>query len=148
LATQAINRGVSLDTLVAVLGHRSLSMTLVYARLANRTVADEYFNVSQKVQALYDQPKHLPAQDEGSEMAKLHRERDTRNACSATATAPDQRSWIATSTAFANHAPTSSPHQSSRPSSSADVTMLPKRVRLGRQRVFDGLLARLQEDAS
>ena len=31
LATQAINRGMSLEALAALLGHRSLSMTLVYA---------------------------------------------------------------------------------------------------------------------
>jgi site-specific recombinase XerD len=31
LATQAINRGMSLEAIAALLGHRSLSMTLVYA---------------------------------------------------------------------------------------------------------------------
>src|SRR5437763_9497655 len=34
LATQAINRGMSLEAVAALLGHRSLSMTLVYARIA------------------------------------------------------------------------------------------------------------------
>src|SRR6478752_7012053 len=42
LATQAINRGMSLDAIAALLGHKSMSMTLVYARIADRTVADEY----------------------------------------------------------------------------------------------------------
>ncbi|MBM3856327.1 MAG: site-specific integrase, partial [Verrucomicrobia bacterium] len=74
LATQAINRGMSLEAIAALLGHRSLHMTLVYARIADRTVADEYFKVSEKVEALYDQPKQLPAQAEGTEMAKLRRE--------------------------------------------------------------------------
>ena len=32
-------------------------MTLVYARIADRTVADEYFAVSEKVEALYDAPE-------------------------------------------------------------------------------------------
>lgn len=45
LATQAINRGMSLEAIAALLGHKSLSMTLVYARIADRTVADEYFAV-------------------------------------------------------------------------------------------------------
>jgi hypothetical protein len=58
--------------------HNNLAMTMVYARIADRTVADEYFKVSEKVEALYDQPKRLPAQDEGSEMAKLRREMNRR----------------------------------------------------------------------
>jgi site-specific recombinase XerD len=33
LATQAINRGMSLEAIAALLGHRSLSMTLIYARI-------------------------------------------------------------------------------------------------------------------
>jgi hypothetical protein len=66
------------EAIAALLGHRSLRMTLVYARIADRTVADEYFKVSEKVEALYDQPKQLPSQDEGSEMAKLRREMNRR----------------------------------------------------------------------
>ncbi len=40
-ATQAINRGMSLEAIAALLGHRSLTMTLVYARIANHTVRDQ-----------------------------------------------------------------------------------------------------------
>ena len=71
LATQAINRGMCLEAIAALLGHRSLQMTLVYARIADRTVAEEYFSVSEQVEALYDAPKQLPAQAEGSEMRQL-----------------------------------------------------------------------------
>ena len=53
LATQAINRGMSLEAIAAMLGHRSMDMTLRYAKIANRTVADEYFAVTDKVDALY-----------------------------------------------------------------------------------------------
>ena len=53
LATQAINRGMRLEAIAALLGHRSLRMTMVYARIANRTVADEYHAISTKVEALY-----------------------------------------------------------------------------------------------
>mgnify|MGYP001391784131 CR=1 FL=1 len=42
LATQAINRGMRLEAIAALLGHRSLEMTLVYAKIADRVVADEY----------------------------------------------------------------------------------------------------------
>jgi hypothetical protein len=36
--------------------HRSLDMTLRYAKIASRTVAGEYFAVSEEVEALYGQP--------------------------------------------------------------------------------------------
>jgi integrase len=78
LATQAINRGMSLEAIAALLGHKSLRMTMVYAKIANRTVAQEYFKVTEQVEALYDQPKELPATAEGSEMRKLRAEMHRR----------------------------------------------------------------------
>ena len=62
-----------------------MRMTMVYARIANRTVAEEYFAVSEeyfavseKVEALYDAPKNLPAGAEGAEMRKLRAEMHQR----------------------------------------------------------------------
>ncbi|MCC7360349.1 MAG: tyrosine-type recombinase/integrase [Anaerolineales bacterium] len=55
LATQAINRGMSLEAIAALLGHRSLTMTLVYARIANHVVREQYFSVCQGLDALYAQ---------------------------------------------------------------------------------------------
>ena len=46
LATQAINRGMSLEAVAAMLGHHSLTMTLRYAKIANRAVAEEFFAVT------------------------------------------------------------------------------------------------------
>jgi len=74
LATQAINRGMSLEAIAAMLGHRSLDMTLRYAKIASRTVADEYFAVTEKVEALYGQPAQLPAGAAGPKMTRLRRE--------------------------------------------------------------------------
>ncbi|WP_313624380.1 tyrosine-type recombinase/integrase [Microbacterium sp.] len=76
LATQAINRGMSLEAIAALLGHHDLSMTMVYARIADRTVAKEYFAVTQKVEALYqhDQPAVLPAEAAGPSMRVLRNE--------------------------------------------------------------------------
>ena len=74
LATQAINRGMSLEAIAALLGHRSLDMTLRYAKIASRTVADEYFAVSEKVEALYGQAPVLPADAIGPKMTRLRRE--------------------------------------------------------------------------
>jgi len=74
LATQAINRGMSLEAIAAMLGHRSLDMTLRYAKIASRTVADEYFAVTEKVEALYGQDPVLPADAIGPQMARLRRE--------------------------------------------------------------------------
>jgi hypothetical protein len=74
LATQAINRGMSLEAIAAMLGHRSMDMTLRYAKIANRTVADEYFAVTDQVDALYAQSQPLPADAIGPKMARLRRE--------------------------------------------------------------------------
>lgn len=78
LATQAINRGMSLEAIAALLGHRSMSMTLTYARIADRTVADEYFAVSEKVEALYLREPTLPADAEGPNMHRLRSETTRR----------------------------------------------------------------------
>ena len=45
-----------LEAIAALLGHRKMEMTLIYARIANRVVADEYAAVSAKIDALYGQP--------------------------------------------------------------------------------------------
>ncbi len=66
LATQAINRGMSLEAVAAMLGHKTLRMTLVYARIADRTVADAYDKVSDQVDALYTKPNGLKANGNGS----------------------------------------------------------------------------------
>jgi site-specific recombinase XerD len=77
LATQAINRGMSLEAIAALLGHRSMTMTMTYARIADKTVAEEYFAVSEKVEALYE-PAPLPAEAEGPNMRKLRTEANRR----------------------------------------------------------------------
>jgi site-specific recombinase XerD len=74
LATQAINRGMSLEAIAAMLGHRSMDMTLRYAKIAARTVADEYFAVTDQVDALYAKADPLPADAIGPKMARLRRE--------------------------------------------------------------------------
>jgi site-specific recombinase XerD len=74
LATQAINRGMSLEAIAAMLGHRSMDMTLRYAKIAARTVADEYFAVTDQVDALYAHADPLPADAIGPKMARLRRE--------------------------------------------------------------------------
>ncbi|MEI2648007.1 MAG: site-specific integrase [Dermatophilaceae bacterium] len=80
LATQAINRGMSLEAIAALLGHHDLSMTMVYARIADRTVADECFAVTQKVETLYAaaQPAVLPADAAGRAMRVLQAEASKR----------------------------------------------------------------------
>jgi site-specific recombinase XerD len=68
LATQAINRGMRLEAIAALLGHRSLRMTMTYARIANRTVADEYTAAQARVDALYDHG------DEPANLTRLRQE--------------------------------------------------------------------------
>lgn len=78
LATQAINRGMSLEAIAALLGHRSMRMTLVYARIADRTLANEYYAVTEQVEALYSSPPVLPADAEGRRMRQLRVETTRR----------------------------------------------------------------------
>jgi Phage integrase family len=80
LATQAVNRGMSLEAITALLGHHDLSMTMVYARIADRTVADEYFAGTKKVESLYasGQPAALPAEAAGPAMRALNAEANKR----------------------------------------------------------------------
>lgn len=75
LATQAVNRGMSLEAIAALLGHTSMSMTLTYARMLDRTIANEYFAVTTQVEALYATPEtSLPADLEGPNMLRLRGE--------------------------------------------------------------------------
>jgi integrase len=71
LATQAINRGMSLEAIAALLGHRSMRMTLTYARISDRTIAEEYFRVTQAVEDNYRTAQPLPAEATGPNMRRL-----------------------------------------------------------------------------
>jgi site-specific recombinase XerD len=71
LATQAINRGMSLEAIAALLGHRSMRMTLTYARISDRTVADEYFRVTEAVEAGYRNAEPIRSDVEGPNMRRL-----------------------------------------------------------------------------
>jgi hypothetical protein len=137
---------MSLEALAALLGHKTLAMTLVYARIADRTVADEYFSVSEKVEALYDQPKSLPADAEGSEMAKLRREMQRRMLGNGYCARPVQLdchfesicescTYFVTTVEF-------------RPTLRAQRDDAEAKAQVGRVKVFDGLLSRLDTEAS
>lgn len=43
---------MSLEAIAAMLGHKTLRMTLVYARIADKTVTDAYDNVTNQIDAL------------------------------------------------------------------------------------------------
>jgi hypothetical protein len=61
-----------------LLGHQKMEMTLIFAKIASRVVADEYAAVSAKIDALYGQPPALPADYETTSMARLRREPHAR----------------------------------------------------------------------
>jgi hypothetical protein len=70
-----------LEAIAALLGHRSLEMTLVYARIADRVVADEYASVCEQIDALYNTaatPGALPAEIETTAMSRLRQESHAR----------------------------------------------------------------------
>ena len=145
LATQAVNRGMSLDAIAALLGHKTLAMTMIYARIADRTVADEYFAVTEKVEALYDQPRQLASDDEGPEMRKLRAEMHRRMLGNGYCARPvemdchfesicESCSFFVTTIEF-------------RPTLQRQRDDAARKGQLGRQKIFDGILNRLDTDA-
>jgi len=146
LATQAINRGMSLDAIAALLGHKTLAMTMVYARIADKTVAEEYFAVTEKVEALYDQPCHLPSDDEGSEMRRLRVEMHRRMLGNGYCARPvdldchfesicESCSFFVTTIEF-------------RPTLQAQRDDAATKGQIGRQKIFDGILNRLDDQTA
>ncbi|MDP3969854.1 MAG: tyrosine-type recombinase/integrase, partial [Nocardioides sp.] len=146
LATQAINRGMSLDAIAALLGHKTLAMTMVYARIADKTVAEEYFAVTEKVEALYDQPRQLASDDEGTEMRKLRGEMHRRMLGNGYCARPvemdchfesicESCTFFVTTIEF-------------RPTLQAQREDAASKGQVARTKVFDGLLDRLDHDAS
>jgi site-specific recombinase XerD len=145
LATQAINRGMSLEAIAAMLGHRSLDMTLRYAKIASRTVADEYFAVTEKVEALYGQAAQLPADAIGPKMARLRREHH-RLLGNGWCTRPPQLDC-----AFESICETCSYFQTSiefRPTLQAQHDDAAAEHQDHRGQLFASLLARIDQDAS
>lgn len=147
LATQAINRGMSLEAIAALLGHRSMRMTLVYARIADRTVAEEYFTVAEKVEALYDgTTRELPADAEGAEMRKLRGEMHRRMLGNGYCARP-----VGLDCHFESICESCTFFQTTiefRPTLQAQRDDAADKGQLGRQKIFDGLLTRLDEHAS
>lgn len=145
LATQAINRGMSLEAIAALLGHRTMAMTMVYARIADRTVADEYFAVTEKVEALYDKSQ-LPADAEGTEMLKLRREMHSRMLGNGHCARPvemdchfesicESCTFFVTTIEF-------------RPTLQRQRDDAAEKGQVGRKKIFDGILDRLDGEAS
>ncbi|CAA9403981.1 MAG: hypothetical protein AVDCRST_MAG75-2318 [uncultured Propionibacteriaceae bacterium] len=77
-ATQAVNRGMRIEAIGAMLGHRTLRMTLIYARIANHTVADEYRTASDSVDALYAEPDLPGTKSRASDLAESEPMRQLR----------------------------------------------------------------------
>ena len=146
LATQAINRGMSLEAIAALLGHKSMRMTMVYAKIANRTVADEYFSVSEKVEALYDAPKELPATAEGAEMRKLRAEMHRRMLGNGYCARP-----VGLDCHFESICESCTYFQTThefRPTLERQRDDAAEKGQVGRQKIFEGLLTRLDQQAS
>jgi hypothetical protein len=137
---------MSLEAIAALLGHRSMRMTMVYARIADRRVADEYFAVSDKVEALYGQSRALPANAEGAEMTKLRKEMHQRMLGNGYCARPVELDChfesICESCTFFVTTVEFKPTLQRQRDDAAD------KGQVGRQKIFDGLLDRLDEEAS
>jgi len=146
LATQAINRGMSLEAIAALLGHKSMRMTMVYAKISNRTVADEYFKVSAQVEALYDAPKERPANSEGAEMRKLRAEMHRRMLGNGYCARP-----VGLDCHFESICESCTYFQTThefRPTLERQRDDAAEKGQVGRLKIFDGLLTRLEQQAS
>ena len=52
---------MSIDAIAALLGHTTLARTVIYAeRMGDKAEAEEYFNVTEKVEALNGRPQATP----------------------------------------------------------------------------------------
>ncbi|MFD7409824.1 hypothetical protein ACFV7R_46245 [Streptomyces sp. NPDC059866] len=118
---------MSLEAIAALLGHRSLSMTRVYARIADRTVA---------MSTSRSRRRWRPSTTPRASCWRTPRVRRWPSSagrctagCSATATALAPSRWTATSSRSASPARSSSPRSSSGPRSNASETMRPPRAR-------------------
>ena len=123
-----------------------MTMTMVYARIADRTLANEYFAVSDKVEALYDGAAALPASAEGAEMLKLRSEMHRRMLGNGYCARPveldchfesicESCTFFVTTLDF-------------RPTLQRQRDDAASKGQVGRQRIFDGLLTRLDEQVS
>ena len=112
LATQCINRGMSLEAIAALLGHRSPRMTLVYARISDDTVAAQYFAATRAVEAVSSRHPNERRDDP----------REDPDVCSATGTARDPPSSTAPTRRSARAAASSRPDRSSSRCSVASAT--------------------------
>src|SRR5438034_8546343 len=123
-----------------------MRMTMVYARIANRTVAEEYFAVSEKVEALYDAPKNLPAGVEGDQMRKLRDEMHQRmlgnGYCARPVGLDCHFESICDSCTFCQTT------IASRPTLEKQRDDAAVKGQAGRKKIFDGLLSRLGQAVS
>ena len=146
LATQAINRGMRLEAIAALLGHRKMEMTLIYARIANRVVADEYAAISAKIDALYGQTPQANCPPTTRPPAWPDSAAKPTPACSATASAPAPSNSTAAWNQPAKPAPTSAPDPSSCPSSPANATTPATTTNPTAPPSSNGLIAKVEHD--
>lgn len=108
-------------------------------------MADEYFAVTSKVEALYDQPKALPADAEGTKMRRLRAEAHRRMLGNGYCARP-----IELDCTFESICETCTYFQTTiefRPSLQRQRDDAAAKSQTGRQQLFESLLARLDGEA-
>ena len=108
-------------------------------------MADEYFSVSEKVEALYNAPRQLPADAEGNEMTKLRREMHQRMLGNGYCARPVEldchyESICESCTFFVTTIEFKPTPQRQRDDAA-------RKGQVGRQKIFDGLLERIDIQA-
>ena len=108
-------------------------------------MADEYFKVSEKVEALYDAPRSLPGAAEGAQMRKLRAEMSRRMLGNGYCARPvgldchfesicESCSFFVTTIEF-------------KPTIQRQRDDAAAKGQVARQRIFEGLLSRLEDQA-
>ena len=137
LATQAINRGMSLEAIAALLGHRSMRMTLTYRASPTATSPTSTSASPKPSKTTTATPHRCPTTSTGR---TCDASPPTTAGSSATDTAPDPSPSTATSRRSANAAASSRPAPSSSRSSNANATTPPSNDQPDRAELFTRLL--------
>ena len=125
LATQ-VNRGMSLEAIAALLGHRSMRMTMVYAS-PTAPWPRSTSRCRRRPRPSTTPRRPCPPAPRATRCASpAHR---CTSGCPATATAPAPSAWTATSSPSASRAPSSRPPSSSAPPSQSSATTPSPRAR-------------------
>jgi integrase/recombinase XerD len=146
LATQAINRGMSLEAIAALLGHRWMRMTLVYARIADARCGRRILRGHRESRGALRPTQDAAADAEGAKMRRLRAEANRRMLGNGYCARP-----VELDCTFESICETCTYFQTTiefRPTLQRQRDDAAAKGQTGRQQLFDGLLEQFDDQAS